>query len=177
MSSTLATSSISIVGSCFTLSRRRRSSQTQSILSVQWPWLLVLSSLTRLVFFVSIDRTGKSGHVTSNETRETLAIDDYEVFPLVLSSDPSRHVLFCFLSLLASWLKRLQCKLHLQYVELEKVGPCSTSSCRLLSTGNTRWIIREMHHVLASNHNFLSQVTVSVAGFSFTLDTVSLQMT
>ena len=136
----------------------------------------MLPDLTRLGFFVSIDRTGKSDHVTSNETRETLAIDHYEVFPLVFSSDPSRHVLFCFLSLFISWLKRLQCKLHLQYVELEKVGLCSTSSCRLLSTGNTRWTILEMHHVLASNHNFLSQVTVSVAGFSFTLGTVSLQM-
>ena len=33
-----------------------------------------------------------------------------------------------------------------------------------------------MHHVLASKHNFLSKVIVSVAGFSFALGTVSLQM-
>ena len=123
-----------------------------------------------------MDRTGKSDHVTSNERRETLEIDDHEVFPLVYSSDPSRHVFFCFLSLFASWLKRLKSKLHLQYVELEKVGHCSIWSYRLLSTGTTRWNILEMHGVLASNHNFLSQVIVSVAGFSFTLGTVSLQM-
>ena len=34
-----------------------------------------------------------------------------------------------------------------------------------------------MRHVPASDHNFLSQVKISFAGFSFTLGTVSLHMT
>ena len=49
--------------------------------------------------FVFIGGTKYPDHVPSKETRETLETDDNEVSPLVFLS---RHVLFCFLSLIAT---------------------------------------------------------------------------